>query len=127
MLDWLSLALLALQAPAGIGPATPKFEPQPAQIRRPLSYIFYGDDYPAAALREGAQGRVSMAIGIDATGRVNACRVLVSSGSRALDGATCRIVRSRARYLPATDARGVQVPDADVGEYVWRLPRPRGS
>ena len=93
-----------------------------ARSRYPLSRYIARADYPAAALRNREQGRIAFALGIGADGRVNACRITASSGSAALDSTTCRIMRSRARYTPARDARGVPVPDVDVGEFSWTLP-----
>ena len=97
--------------------------PTKAEPRAPLAHYVSTADYPPAALRNREQGRVAFALGIGADGRVNACRITASSGSAALDSATRRIMRSRARYTPATDMRGMPVPDADVGELNWTLPR----
>lgn len=116
-------ALLLASALAAPPPAAAQTAPAPAQPRVPLArYKSDRLDYPAAARRDRAQGRVGFALAIDANGRVNGCRITASSGSGALDSTTCRILRSRARYAPARDARGVAVADADVGEMVWRLP-----
>lgn len=105
------------------GPATPLQMPTSASPRAPLArYVSARHDYPAAALRDRAEGRVGFALAIDANGRVIGCRITASSGSAALDSTTCRIMRSRARYTPARDARGVPVPDADVGAIDWTLP-----
>jgi protein TonB len=109
-------------ADPGLGARHPAAAATGAQARYPLSSYVARADYPAAALRNREQGRVGFALGIGADGRVNACRITASSGSAALDGTTCRIMRSRPRYTPARDARGVAVPDVDVGEISWTLP-----
>lgn len=125
-------AAVAVQGPAATTPLYPvaveRADPAPgpvntnARARYPLSrYVSISDDYPAAALRNNEQGRVAFALAIDANGRVNGCRITRSSGSAALDAATCRIMRARARYTPARDARGIAVPDADVGVIDWIL------
>ena len=62
---------------------------------------------PVAALRVDA---------IDATGAPTGCKIVTSSGSRALDEATCRIALQRIHYQPARDAKG----DAVAG--MLRLP-----
>lgn len=82
---------------------------------------FTGDDYPAGALRAQQQGRVVYGLRIGPNGRVSNCEVRVSSGSPALDAATCRIVRSRARFTPARDSAGRPVPDQRDGDVLWRL------
>ena len=97
--------------------------PVNAQPRVPLArYVSLRHDYPAAALRNREQGQVYFALGIGADGRVTACRITGSSGSAALDSATCRIMRSRARYTPARDVRGVAVADVGFGDIRWTLP-----
>ena len=59
---------------------------------------------------------------IGTSGRVDACSVTSSSGSSALDQATCRILRSRARYTPARDEDGNPTTGHDSGRVTWRLP-----
>jgi protein TonB len=45
-----------------------------------------------------------------------------SSGSSALDQATCRLLSRRARYTPAKDSSGNPVADTDAGSIRWVLP-----
>ena len=110
-------------ADPGLDARHPAAAPIDALPRYPLASYVARADYPRAALRNREQGRVGFALGIGADGRVNACRITASSGSAALDAATCRIMRSRARYTPARDAQGNPVPDRDRGELNWTLPR----
>jgi protein TonB len=56
-------------------------------------------------------------------GTVSFCRVMRSSGSRALDAGTCRLLRAPVRYLPARDEAGQPVSDDVFGTIEWRLPR----
>ena len=86
-----------------------------------LTY-FSQDDYPAAALRGEEQGIVTARIDIDPRGRVANCTVTASSGSNALDAATCRIMRSRVRYRPARNRRGRPVPGLAFIHVTWQLP-----
>ena len=72
----------------------------------PVHSLFSGDDYPADAQRNNEQGTVTVDMLIGTDGRVTGCTVTGSSGSRSLDNATCRILRSRARFDPALDAQG---------------------
>ena len=88
---------------------------------------FSDDDYPAGALRAREQGRVVYRVTIGPEGRVSGCDVRISSGSPALDAATCRIVRSRARFTPARDSAGRPVPDRRDGDVLWRLPGESGE
>jgi protein TonB len=83
--------------------------------------LFSNDDYPAAALRAEEEGRVNYRIAIGADGRVNDCTITGSSGSTALDTATCRILRSRARFVPARDRAGRPAADSRSGTIEWRM------
>lgn len=70
---------------------------------------FTDDDYPPAAKRAGQEGRVVLELSIDATGAPIRCRPAESSGSAALDEASCSLVLERGRFTPALDAVGKPV------------------
>lgn len=104
-------------------PPPPLLRFAPAQrARANLGSYFSTDDYPAAALRGNQQGTTGFRLTIGPNGRVSACDVTSSSGSAALDQATCRILRSRARYTPARGPDGNPTSGADSGRVTWRLP-----
>jgi TonB family protein len=89
------------------------------------TYIASGD-YPQEALRRRQQGRVEFELIVGADGRPADCRILVSSGSAALDAATCRIMRERPRFVPARDTAGQPTTDIVRSVVRWVLPgRPR--
>jgi protein TonB len=114
--------LLAAQGVAAPTPAPATGAPAP--VRQGTNWPFdllSDDDYPAAALRNSEQGKVKYRVEIGPDGRVSNCTITSSSGSSILDSATCRIIRSRARFVPATDERGNPVPDRREGEITWRL------
>ena len=90
--------------------------------RANLGSYFSMDDYPAAALRANDQGTTGFRLTISPSGRVADCVITMSSGSAALDEATCRILRSRARYTPARDLNGNPAMGTDNGRVTWRLP-----
>lgn len=100
-------------APAIVAPAEPRADPQ--SLIRP-------EDYPESALRAGEQGRVRFALEVGADGRVSECSVTRSSGAISLDTATCRIMRSRARFTPARDSNGNPAPSRVEREVAWTLP-----
>jgi len=114
MISYLALAA-AMQAAAPAGAP-------PTRARPRLGSYFAPADYPDAARAAGEHGRVDTALAIGANGRVTGCTVLRSSGSAALDSATCRILRSRARYTPARDAAGAPVPGYDIARLTWGPP-----
>ncbi|KQM64940.1 hypothetical protein ASE75_07680 [Sphingomonas sp. Leaf17] len=121
--------------PVDIGPVTPPVPPvtvTPTPAPMSLSAgvsprgnqgdWFPQDSYPAAARREGAEGRVSVTVGIGVNGRVTDCRVVSSSGNADLDGATCRLATRNGRFTPARDADGQPVASSFTLRNVrWQL------
>ncbi len=91
--------------PAPPPPAPPAISKAAAAKGNPGSWVT-NDDYPPAALRAGDQGSVGISFNVNAAGRIEGCSVSSSSGSSALDQATCRLVERRGRYSPALDAAG---------------------
>jgi len=82
---------------------------------------FGPDSYPYAALRVGAQGRVIVAVTIGIDGRISDCRVVSSSGNKALDDGTCDVART-IRYTPARDLAGAPTVAHQVIPVRWVLP-----
>lgn len=79
-------------------------------------------DYPIKALHKELQGTSVYLVTVSPKGRVNSCVITKSSGHTILDKTTCKVVKRRARFTPATDANGTAV----IGEYSdsvdWYLP-----
>lgn len=64
-------------------------------------------DYPPGAARAWPRGgRVFVAVRVQLDGRATECKVNRSSGNRAIDADTCRLVEARVRFTPARDAQG---------------------
>lgn len=77
-------------------------------------------DYPAEAIRKGEEGTVRVKLRVSTEGRVTDCAI-VQSASPSLDLATCRILRERARFLPATDDDDKPI-EADFEQSIrWQL------
>lgn len=72
--------------------------------RNTSSWIREGDFRTLPNLR--GDGVLTFSLLINPQGEVEECSVLKSSGSRQLDGQTCRLLQSRAQFDPATDANG---------------------
>jgi TonB family protein len=100
-------------APRIIVPARPRADPQS---------LIAAEDYPQSAVRSREQGRVGFALDVGVDGRVAACTVTRPSGSAALDAATCRLMRSRARFRPAVNNQGAPAPSRVEQEVAWTLP-----
>lgn len=88
---------------------------------------FGPDAYPPEAIRAGEQGRVVVSLTLSANGTVGACKVRETSGSAALDLATCTIATSRMHFRPARDARGRAIDAAYTLPVRWVLPVSRGE
>lgn len=107
--------MIAFLAAATAAAATPKATPID-----PGSW-FKENDYPFEAMKNGAQGSVVFEVQVDANGNPTDCQVTKSSGNALLDQATCSVVRSRARFKPATDADGKPVVGLYSTTTVWKL------
>jgi TonB family protein len=108
-----------LTAPPPAPPPPARAQP-PQRARANLNAYFSADDYPAGL--ERGEGTSSFRLTIGPNGRVADCVITRSSGIAALDQATCRILRSRARYTPARDSAGNPTTGSDSGRVSWRLP-----
>jgi protein TonB len=102
------MILLALMAAAT--------EPVPLT---PLTKLLSEGEKQAVVERIGAQGTVGIKVTIDASGRVSDCSVARSSGFKALDTETCKVVQRRARFTPARDEQGRAVSGVMYGEIAW--------
>ena len=102
-------------------PPAPRISP-PQRARANLGGYFSTDDYPASAIYAEAEGTTRFSLAIGSDGRVTGCTITGSSGNSALDSATCRILRARARYTPARDQNRNPVSGTDRGSVTWRLP-----
>lgn len=80
------------------------------------------EDYPPAARRANQEGTAAFRVIVGPDGRVSDCFITRSSGSAALDEATCAVMYLRARYRPALDAEGRPTIDVDSSSVRWVLP-----
>lgn len=80
-------------------------------------------DYPAAAADAGAGGAVEVRYLVWTDGRVRDCRIETSSGNKALDDATCRLIRERFRFRPALDEDGQPEPAWLIERHEWIMER----
>jgi TonB family protein len=120
----LVLALFVSCAAAGEAPAQQIAVPAvPAVPRGSLDRLISNQDYPASAMRAGETGVVEATLTVGLNGRVTHCTVVVSSGSAALDSATCRLLRARARFTPARDSDGAPRYGAAAVRIVWGDPQ----
>lgn len=76
-------------------------------------------DFPRGLGEAGVQGAVAVRYDVGVDGRVSNCRIDQSSGSRALDETTCRLITERFRFRPARDAGGRPVRSTIVENHEW--------
>ncbi|MGE0178346.1 MAG: energy transducer TonB [Sphingomonas sp.] len=107
--------------PAPPPPPPPPARVEPARARSNLGSYVSDSDYPSSALRNEEEGTTGFRLTIGPDGRVSDCTITSSSGSSALDQATCRIMRSRARFTPARDSTGAAVGDTHSSRITWRI------
>jgi protein TonB len=111
------VALAAVALPAGcVNRGAP---PRPVS---PIGVILNHEDYPAAAIRAEEEGTTQVRLTIGPDGRVANCQLSRSSGSVALDRATCRLLQRRWRFHPAVDRKGRPKTGRFEARISWRLP-----
>jgi protein TonB len=103
-------------------PPPPVTKLEPARAKANLATYLSDADYPSDAIRREEQGATRFKLAVGPDGRVSGCTVTASSGSAALDLATCRLMKSRARFAPARDTSGSPTTDVVSSTIVWRLP-----
>ena len=101
--------------------AQPSATPRNAEPISSLPSLFAVSDYPAEALAQHAQGITDFRLQVSADGRVEKCDIERSSGSTALDQATCQVITKRSRFRPAINAAGHAVPGVYTGMIHWTL------
>ena len=111
------LALTRAPEAAGPAPATPP------RARTGLAALITPEDYPRPALAKGEEGTVAMSLRVGPNGRITRCTVTGSSGSQALDQAACRLLRLRARFMPARDSDGGAVTAEVSHVHEWKTRR----
>lgn len=76
-------------------------------------------DYPRDLFAAGIQGRVGVLYVVSSEGRVTDCQIEHSSGSVALDDATCDLIIQRFRFRPSLDVQGRPVESMIEENHSW--------
>ncbi|MDE2437122.1 MAG: TonB family protein [Sphingomonadales bacterium] len=104
------------------GTAALAASPQPPRpLANPGEWVT-SNDYQASALHDGLEGVTRFLLTVGTDGRVDDCVVTVGSGSESLDEATCRLIKERARFTPATDRHRHPVEGSWNSAIHWRIP-----
>lgn len=107
--------------PAFSYPAIPT-KSRPARPRNNPGLWVGTMDYPARSLKMEEEGITGFRLTVGVDGRVVGCIVTSSSGSPALDAATCIHITRRARFDPALDDKGNRVTGYYANRVTWRIP-----
>ena len=107
--------LAALQAAASPSVAAAPSPP----ILRNRDKVLRPEDYPQRSLAKGEHGIISVLLSVAPDGRADDCEISETSGFATLDKDTCALLRSRARFAPATDRSGVPVAGSFRMAVAW--------
>lgn len=105
----------------GMDPAVLASIETPAYHRNVVS-LFSTNDYPSEAISRHEQGTAGVHYRIGTDGKVSDCRVVESSGSKALDRQTCAIITKRVRFEPAKTKSGEPVASMGFQRIRWEMP-----
>jgi protein TonB len=95
---------------------------KPARAKANLASYVSDEDYPSSAVRNEEQGTTRFRLSVGPNGQVTECSVVGSSGSSALDSATCRLMKQRAKFTPARNSAGEPTSDSVTSTIRWVLP-----
>jgi TonB family protein len=95
----------------------------PIPLTPPQQGLVSVQDYPQYALDHGEEGSVATQLVVDPRGRVDSCKVIISSGFADLDATTCRLLTSRARFTPAVGDDGRPIYGLYRSLINWTLDR----
>lgn len=100
----------------------PSFTPVPARPANNAAGWITDTDYRTSWINRDMTGTAQFRLDIAANGRVEDCTITRSTGHRALDEATCRLIGKRARFTPARDRNGQMVAGSYSGAIKWQVP-----
>ncbi|MDN3645950.1 TonB family protein [Pontixanthobacter aestiaquae] len=109
-------------AGTGLTPLPPIFDPVAAKPSNNSGLWVTNDDYRDSWINRGFEGKARFRVTIGTDGRVKDCQITTSTGHRALDRATCQLVKRRARFEPALNSNGEKVTDTYSKSILWQLP-----
>jgi TonB family protein len=78
-------------------------------------------DYPKSLLKARWQGDMILRLNVDITGAVTDCSVVVSSGQKPADDATCLRAVQKARFNPAIGADGKPISAVGIQRIEFRM------
>jgi TonB family protein len=85
------------------------------------------EDYPSSMIRQRKSGLVATSFSVNQLGKVENCKIVLSSGFSELDEESCRLITRRFRYKPATDRMGAPIKSDNIYQSINYIfdPNPR--
>lgn len=102
--------------------ATRRVEGRPVPLGRPGEWAT-DLDYPLDAIAKGIESDVHFRLSIDAAGKISDCVIQDPFPPLGFAELTCRLLRSRARFRPASDSSGKPIASFYASAVRWRIPR----
>ena len=97
-------------------------DPLPAKpINSPGSWVST-NDYKSVWINREWTGTARFAVTVGTNGRVTDCRIVSSTGHEALDAATCKLVKQRAKFAPARNGAREKIAGTYTNAIRWELP-----
>lgn len=79
-------------------------------------------DYPGESLARGEQALIRFRLMIDAAGNTSACSIQSAIAKGDFAKVTCDLIKRRARFEPARNAKNENVASYFVGKVFWMMP-----
>ncbi len=108
--------------PAPPGNLAPLADPITPSPRNDAGRWITDADYRSIWINRGYEGLATFRVTVGTNGRAQDCMLVRSTGHAALDDATCRLVKRRARFIAARDAQGNKVTGSFTSSVQWQLP-----
>jgi protein TonB len=119
----LALPAYAKEMKAVSDPAVDAEPSDPAPIGNVSDWVTNAD-YPLDAWRNGEAGQVYYDLQVDRAGMITDCRADEGSATARLKAETCRLLRARAQFEPARNAKGVAMASVYSGYFNWERREP---
>lgn len=108
--------------PAPPPPPPPRFPPKnPSPDNNPGTWVTTSD-YRSSWINREYTGTASFTLRVNTDGRVESCSITGGSAPQELKDATCRLIERRARFEPATNGNGDEVPGTYSSTVRWQIP-----
>lgn len=106
----------------GLDPAEQEARLRPVLPKGSPNNWLRSADYPSGSIARGEQAIIRYRLTVDAAGQPTACAVQSAITKGDFAEVTCDLLKKRARFEPACDAKGKAMASYFVGSVVWIIP-----